>query len=156
MIPFVQLCSLAFISRIPNHHHSVGRCLSALFFFATSSRKCWFYFSLNIGMLIMRMYALYDRSRKVLAFYIVIAAVVVAVGCVSLNLSTQSDMPLLISWHIVGNSESKTRWNSGQANVHRLRFKFESRRVSTINIGSKFTKPNSLITPSFRAIRESI
>ena len=60
-------------------------------------------------MLIMRMYALYDRSRKVLAFYIVIAAVVVAVGCVSLNLSTQSDMPLLISWHIVGNSEPKTR-----------------------------------------------
>ena len=35
----------------------------------------------------MRMYALYERSRKVLAFYIVIGVVVVAVGCVSLNLS---------------------------------------------------------------------
>ena len=37
-------------------------------------------------MLIMRMYALYERSRKVLAFYIVIGVVVVAMGCVSLNL----------------------------------------------------------------------
>ena len=37
-------------------------------------------------MLIMRMYALYERSRKVLAFYIVIVVVVVAVGCVSLDL----------------------------------------------------------------------
>ena len=46
------------------------------------------FFSLNIGMLIMRMYALYDRSRKVLALYIVIAVVAVAVGCVSLNLCT--------------------------------------------------------------------
>ena len=37
-------------------------------------------------MLIMRMYALYDRSRKVLAFYIIVVAAVMAVGCVSLNL----------------------------------------------------------------------
>ena len=43
------------------------------------------YFSLNIGMLIMRMYALYERSRKVLALYIVIVIVVVALACVSLN-----------------------------------------------------------------------
>ncbi|KIM38067.1 hypothetical protein M413DRAFT_30471 [Hebeloma cylindrosporum] len=32
-------------------------------------------------MLIMRMYALYERSRKVLALYIVVAVVIVIVGC---------------------------------------------------------------------------
>ena len=37
-------------------------------------------------MLIMRMYALYERSRKVLALCIVIVVVAVAVGIVSLNL----------------------------------------------------------------------
>ena len=37
-------------------------------------------------MLIMRMYALYERSRKVLALYIVITVAAVAVGSVSLNL----------------------------------------------------------------------
>ena len=57
----------------------------------------------------MRMYALYERSRKVLAFYIVIVVVVVTVGCVSLDLSTQLDIPLLMSWYIVVNSESNTR-----------------------------------------------
>ena len=34
----------------------------------------------------MRMYALYERNRKVLALYITIIIVAVAVGCVSLNL----------------------------------------------------------------------
>ena len=43
-------------------------------------------FFLNIGMLTMRMYTLYERSRKVLAFCIVIVVVTVAVACVSLNL----------------------------------------------------------------------
>ena len=33
----------------------------------------------------MRMYALYERSRKVLALYIVTVVVIVIVGCVSLN-----------------------------------------------------------------------
>ena len=37
-------------------------------------------------MLIMCMYALYEWSRKVLALYIVIAVVTMAIGCVSLNL----------------------------------------------------------------------
>ena len=55
-----------------------------------------------------------------LGLYIVIAAVVVAVGCVSLNLSTQSDMPLLMSYYIVGNSDSKTKEISEQGNTHRL------------------------------------
>ena len=38
-------------------------------------------------MLIMRMYALYERSRKVLALYIVVAVAIVVVGCVSCNFS---------------------------------------------------------------------
>ena len=41
----------------------------------------------------MRMYALYERSRKVLAFYIIIAAVILAADCVSLNLGGNSDLP---------------------------------------------------------------
>ena len=36
-----------------------------------------------IGMLIMRMYALYERSRKVLALYIAIGVVLVSMACVS-------------------------------------------------------------------------
>ena len=36
-------------------------------------------------MLIMRMYALYDRSRKVLALYIVVTVAIVFGACVSLN-----------------------------------------------------------------------
>jgi len=38
-------------------------------------------------MLIMRMYALYERSRKVLVLYIVVAVLILVVGCVSLNIS---------------------------------------------------------------------
>jgi len=34
-------------------------------------------------MLIMRIYALYERSRKVLALYVVVAAAIVIAGCVS-------------------------------------------------------------------------
>ena len=37
-------------------------------------------------MLIMRMYAIYERSRKVLAMSILIVVVDIAVGSVSLNL----------------------------------------------------------------------
>ena len=54
------------------------------------------YVFLNIGMLIMRMYALYERSRKVLAMSIVIAVVGVAVGCVSLK-SPRKSVPNLTS-----------------------------------------------------------
>ena len=36
-------------------------------------------------MLIMRIYALYERSRKVLAFYIFVAAAIVIGGLVSLG-----------------------------------------------------------------------
>jgi hypothetical protein len=35
----------------------------------------------------MRMYALYERSRKVLALYIIVIAVTLAVACVSLDFS---------------------------------------------------------------------
>ena len=38
-------------------------------------------------MLIMQMYALYERSRKVLALYIVVAIAIMVVSCVSLNFS---------------------------------------------------------------------
>ena len=41
----------------------------------------------------MRMYALYERSRKVLALYIIVGAVILAVACVSLNLGGNSDLP---------------------------------------------------------------
>ena len=57
----------------------------------------------------MHMHALYEQSRKVLALYIVIVVLGVAVGYVSLNLSTQFAIPLLMSWYIVANNESKTR-----------------------------------------------
>jgi len=41
----------------------------------------------------MRMYALYERSRKVLALYITISAVILVVACVSLNFDGNSDFP---------------------------------------------------------------
>ena len=46
-------------------------------------------------MLIMRVYALYDQSRKVLALYIAIVVAMVVVGCVSLNFD--GSVPKLIS-----------------------------------------------------------
>ena len=46
-------------------------------------------------MLTMRIYALYERSRKVLALYIVISIVNLAVGCVSLN-RRENQCPV---WH---------------------------------------------------------
>ena len=63
-------------------------------------------------MLTMRTYALYERSRMVLALYIGVGIVIVIVGCVSLNLRgnhTQSDIPMLMLWYIVGSIECKTR-----------------------------------------------
>jgi len=36
-------------------------------------------------MLVMRVYALYERSRKVLALYVVVAVAIVAAGFVSLG-----------------------------------------------------------------------
>jgi len=63
-------------------------------------------------MFTMRLYALYERSRKVLALCIVIGVVILIVSCVSLNLKgnhTQSDIPLLMLWDIVGSVECKTR-----------------------------------------------
>jgi len=41
----------------------------------------------------MRMYALYERSRKVLALYIIVLAVILVVACVSLNLDGNNDLP---------------------------------------------------------------
>ena len=56
-------------------------------------------FSLEIGMLIMRTYALYERSRKVLAMHIVVAVVIVAVGCVSLTLDSQRESVPSLTFH---------------------------------------------------------
>jgi len=54
----------------------------------------YIYFPLDIGILIIRMYALYERSRKVLALYIIVGVVMLAVDCVSLNLDGNNDLPL--------------------------------------------------------------
>jgi len=75
-------------------------------------------------MLIMRMYALYERSRKVLALYIGVGVVIVIVGCVSLSLRgnhTQSDIPLSMLWYNQWACKCKT---SKQTNTRRLRSKF--------------------------------
>ena len=74
----------------------------------------------------MRMYALYERSRKVLALYIGAGVVVVVMACVSLNLRgnhTRSDISLLI----VGNIEYKKR------QISRLLFKL-GLQSSTVSI----------------------
>ena len=47
-------------------------------------RSQW-YFPSDVVMLIMRMYALYERSRKVLALYILVGVAIVIVTFVSLN-----------------------------------------------------------------------
>ena len=50
-------------------------------------------------MLIMRVYALYERSRKVLSFYTVIAVIFSIVGVVShdlVEMNIQPDTPFLI------------------------------------------------------------
>ena len=125
MIYFIQLSPLAVVSWIPDHHHSGGRLVLAYFFRYPLGRS-WFNFSLNVGMLTMRIYAIYERSRMVLSLYIGVGIVIVIVGCVSLNLRgnhTRSDIPLLI----VGSIEYKKR------QISRLLFKLglQSRTVST-------------------------
>jgi hypothetical protein len=53
-------------------------------------------------MLIMRMYALYDRSRKVLALYIVVAVAIVFGACVSLEFAENQYLvsySFLILWY---------------------------------------------------------
>jgi len=82
----------------------------------------------------MRMYALYGRSRKVLALYIVVAFVILVIACVSLNFSglcTQPDIQLVLLWYVVGDARWKKRKSSRRATAHRLRWNFESRTVST-------------------------
>jgi hypothetical protein len=81
----------------------------------------------------MRMYALYERSRKVLALYILVAVVILVMACVSPDfsgISTLPDIQLLISWHTVGDAGWKKRTPSGRATTHGLRWNFESRKVS--------------------------
>ena len=51
-------------------------------------------------MLIMRMYALYEQSRKVLALYIFVVVAVVIGGCVSLNFTEFTENEHLASYSI--------------------------------------------------------
>jgi len=80
----------------------------------------------------MRMYALYERSRKVLAFYIIVAAVILVVACVGLNLDASHDLPSLILWYIVGSTEWKRRNTLEHSHSHRLQYTIESGKVSTL------------------------
>jgi len=68
-------------------------------------------------MLIMRMYALYGRSRKVLAFYIIITTVIVGGGGVSFS-SIKIGISLLLSdifwflemqWTLLGGKKETPR-----------------------------------------------
>jgi len=63
-------------------------------------------------MLIMRMYALYERSRKVLALYIIVAVAILLVGCVSPIFSGKqylSNILLLTQWAMLDGKEEKPR-----------------------------------------------
>jgi hypothetical protein len=116
-------------------------------------------FSTEIVMLIMRMYALYERSRKVLALYIVVDVFFIVVGCVSLDLvgmSTQRDTPLLILFCIVGAVGRKKRRTSGRENAHWLRCNFERRSVCTFAVTRvQVYEIQTLSISSSSAIRES-
>lgn len=61
-------------------------------------------------MLIMRMYALYERSKRVLALLLGVAIAAVAVGCVSLLLNCDNDRIQMFyhQWSILGGKKSKS------------------------------------------------
>ena len=82
-------------------------------------------------MLIMRIYALYDRSRKVLVMYIAVAVLIVIGGCVSPGNTPKPHLRLLILWHLVGDAQWKKR-TSELADIRRLRSNPESRKVSAL------------------------
>jgi len=63
-------------------------------------------------MLIMRMYALYERSIKVLVLFIVVAVLILVVGCVSLDFScvyyfTSLKLMTLCQWAMLGGKKAK-------------------------------------------------
>jgi hypothetical protein len=85
----------------------------------------------------MRMYALYDRSRKVLALYIIVAAVILAVACVSFNFDGNNYLPSRSESladsvaYIVGSTGWKKRKTLEHSNTHWLPCSVESGKVST-------------------------
>jgi len=81
----------------------------------------------------MRIYALYGQSRKVLALYIIVAALISVVACVRLNFSISAwhHIPLLILLYIVDSTDWEKRRHSDHSNTQRLRYRVESRNVST-------------------------
>ena len=92
------------------------------------------FLSLGIGVVMMRMYALYEQSRRVLALYITVAALILVVVFVGLNFSGIKAWPhilLLILLYIVGNADWKKRRPSEHSDTHRLRCSVESRKVRT-------------------------
>ena len=92
--------------------------------------KLVIFFSLDIGIAIMRMYALYERSRKVLVLYITVGAVVLVVACVSMGIMICPHVPLLILWYIVDSTDWKRRKIFKHAHTHRLCLRIQSRSVS--------------------------
>ena len=80
-------------------------------------------FSSDLAMLIMRMYALYERSQKVLALYIVVAVAIVVVGCVSFNFNRNSRLASYSNADIVVYSgrcwveKKKKIWTCSRASV---------------------------------------
>ena len=79
----------------------------------------------------MRTYALYEQSRKVLAFYIVVAVVILSVACVSLDSSGIGTQPNAILFYIVGDAGWEQRKTSRRPPAPRLWWNFESGKVST-------------------------
>ena len=85
----LQLPWPTIISSIPSHFNPDRRCLWA---FQSSILGIKFNYAVpsHIAMLIMRTVALYEGSRKVLAFYLIVAGVIIIVGWVSLHLNGES------------------------------------------------------------------
>jgi len=82
----IQLSLLGIVSWMPNHRDSNGcfLCVHCCeFLYDTANCKI----SPDIVLLVLRMYALYERSRKVLAFYIVVGVFFIPATCVSPNFS---------------------------------------------------------------------
>ena len=82
----------------------------------------------------MRMYALYEQSRKVLALYIVVAVAILIGACVSLDFTRNqylTSIPFLILCYTVGDAERKKRKTSERAGANWLRSKYKSRKVNT-------------------------
>jgi len=91
------------------------------------------FFSLGTGVVIMRMYALYEQSRKVLALCITFATLATVIALVSLNLrGSIPHIPLLILLHAVGTTGWTHIKPSILSNTERLWCGIGSGKVSTL------------------------